>query len=147
MCYVSSDVGQAVVTGALEHAGVTGAGPGQVPPHRWAPLVCGGALRCRCTRPPASVHAHTLGSAAAAPSRRRHGQACRCSPPPPPFGRGRRALFCGTLAGKVSLVRQLEPELHIDGHPQTVGRAGPPVPACCGTATLAPSPGGAGAAF
>ncbi len=31
-----------------------------------------------------------------------------------------RVLFCSTLEGKVSIVRQLEPELHIDGHPQTV---------------------------
>jgi hypothetical protein len=31
-----------------------------------------------------------------------------------------RVLFCSTLEGKVSLVRQLEPELHIDGHPHTV---------------------------
>ena len=31
-----------------------------------------------------------------------------------------RVLCCSTLEGKVSIVRQLEPELHIDGHPQTV---------------------------
>ncbi|KAK9838189.1 hypothetical protein WJX81_007822 [Elliptochloris bilobata] len=31
-----------------------------------------------------------------------------------------RLLFCSTLEGKVSMVRQLEPELHIDGDPQTV---------------------------
>lgn len=31
-----------------------------------------------------------------------------------------RVLFCSTLEGKVSIVRQLEPALHIDGHPQTV---------------------------
>lgn len=31
-----------------------------------------------------------------------------------------RVLFCSTLEGKTSIVRQLEPELHIDGHPQTV---------------------------
>lgn len=31
-----------------------------------------------------------------------------------------RLLFCSTLEGKVSIVRQLEPELHIDGHPSTV---------------------------
>lgn len=31
-----------------------------------------------------------------------------------------RLIFCSTLEGKVSIVRQLEPELHIDGHPSTV---------------------------
>ena len=31
-----------------------------------------------------------------------------------------RLLFCSTLEGKVSIVRQLEPELHIDGDPSTV---------------------------
>jgi len=31
-----------------------------------------------------------------------------------------RLVFCSTLEGKVSIVRQLEPELHIDGHPTTV---------------------------
>ena len=31
-----------------------------------------------------------------------------------------RLLFCSTLQGKVSIVRQLEPELHIDGDPGTV---------------------------
>ena len=31
-----------------------------------------------------------------------------------------RMLFCSTLEGKVSIVRQLEPDLHIDGHPNTV---------------------------
>ena len=31
-----------------------------------------------------------------------------------------RVLFCSTLEGKVSIVRQLEPDLHIDGHPTTV---------------------------
>ena len=31
-----------------------------------------------------------------------------------------RLVFCSTLEGKVSIVRQLEPELHIDGHPYTV---------------------------
>lgn len=31
-----------------------------------------------------------------------------------------RLLFCSTLEGKVSIVRQLEPELHIDGDPGTV---------------------------
>jgi hypothetical protein len=32
-----------------------------------------------------------------------------------------RLLLCGTLDGKVSIVRQLEPELHIDASPRTVG--------------------------
>ena len=36
-----------------------------------------------------------------------------------------RLLFCSTLEGKVSIVRQLEPELHIDGDPGTVR---PPLP-------------------
>ncbi|KAK9817998.1 hypothetical protein WJX72_005563 [[Myrmecia] bisecta] len=31
-----------------------------------------------------------------------------------------RVLFCSTLEGKVSIVRQLEPELHIDGHAATI---------------------------
>lgn len=31
-----------------------------------------------------------------------------------------RLLFCSTLEGKVSIVRQLEPDLHIDGHARTV---------------------------
>ena len=31
-----------------------------------------------------------------------------------------RVLFCSTLEGKVSIVRQLEPDLHIDGHSTTV---------------------------
>ena len=31
-----------------------------------------------------------------------------------------RLVFCSTLEGKVSIVRQLEPDLHIDGHPSTV---------------------------
>lgn len=34
MAHVESDVGEAVVRGALEHAGLVGAGPGQLPPHR-----------------------------------------------------------------------------------------------------------------
>lgn len=38
---------------------------------------------------------------------------------------GHRVLFCSTVEGKVSIVRQLEPELHIDGHPHTV-RISPP---------------------
>lgn len=31
-----------------------------------------------------------------------------------------RLLFCGSLDGKVSVVRQLEPGLHVDAHPGTV---------------------------
>ena len=31
-----------------------------------------------------------------------------------------RVLFCSTLVGKTSIVRQLEPDLHVDGHPHTV---------------------------
>lgn len=31
-----------------------------------------------------------------------------------------RCLFCSTLPGKASIVRQLEPQLHIDAHLQTV---------------------------
>ena len=31
-----------------------------------------------------------------------------------------RLLFCSTLEGKTSIVRQLEPDLHVDGHPHTV---------------------------
>lgn len=34
MCHVCDDVGEAVVRGALEHAGVTGSKLGQVPAHR-----------------------------------------------------------------------------------------------------------------
>lgn len=61
---VDDDVGEVVVRGALEHAGLVGQGKGQVPPHR--------------------------------------------------------LLFCGTLDGKASLVRQLEPDLHIDAQAATV---------------------------
>lgn len=64
IAHVEDDVGEAVVTGALEAEGLLGPGAGQVRPHR--------------------------------------------------------LLFCGTLDGKVSIVRQLEPELHIDGHAVTV---------------------------
>ena len=34
-----------------------------------------------------------------------------------------RALFCSTLEGKNSMVRQLDAQLHIDGHPSTVSFA------------------------
>ena len=37
-----------------------------------------------------------------------------------------RLLFCSTLEGKVSLVRQLEPGLHIDGHARTACPTLPP---------------------
>ena len=36
LCHVSDDVGEAVVRGALEHAGLLGSQPGQVPPHRYS---------------------------------------------------------------------------------------------------------------
>lgn len=61
---VQDDVGQAVVLGALEAAGLVGKGTGQVPPHH--------------------------------------------------------VLFCSTLDGKVSIVRQIEPDLHIDGSGKTI---------------------------
>ena len=32
-----------------------------------------------------------------------------------------KVLCCSTLEGKISIARQLEPGLHIDGHPATVG--------------------------
>ncbi|GIL56132.1 hypothetical protein Vafri_11577 [Volvox africanus] len=60
IAHVEDDVGEAVVTGALEAAGVLGNGPGQIRQHH---LLC-----------------------------------------------------CSTLDGKVPIVRQLEPELHVDGH-------------------------------
>lgn len=34
--------------------------------------------------------------------------------------RPQRLLFCATLEGKVSMVRQLEPELHLDAHASTI---------------------------
>lgn len=64
MFQVSSDVGEAVVRGALEAAGVIGLNSRQVPPHR--------------------------------------------------------LILCETLGGKVAIVRQIEPELHIDGDHLTV---------------------------
>lgn len=60
IAHVLSDIGEVVVRGALEHAGVTGL----LPAHR--------------------------------------------------------ILFCETLEGKVSIVRQVEPVLHIDGHSSTI---------------------------
>lgn len=64
LAQVSDDVGQAVVIGSLEAAGLLGSGLGQIKPHR--------------------------------------------------------LLFCSTLEGKNSIVRQIEPELHVDSHPSTV---------------------------
>eukprot|EP00803_Ostreobium_quekettii_P008337 evm.model.scf_5205.1 EVM.evm.TU.scf_5205.1 scf_5205:405-1829(+) len=64
LAQVSSDVGEAVVRGALEAAGVVGRGWHQVAPHR--------------------------------------------------------LLLCQTMAGKVAIVRQVEPELHIDADPRTI---------------------------
>lgn len=65
LAHVESDVGEATVRGALEHAGLLG------------------------------------GRGTALPAQ--------------------RLLFCGTLDGKASMVRQLEPQLHIDAAPETVG--------------------------
>lgn len=61
---VEDDVGQAVVTGALESAGLLGSGPGQIKPHH--------------------------------------------------------VLCCSTVEGKVPIVRQLEPDLHMDAHTASV---------------------------
>jgi hypothetical protein len=61
---VQDDVGQAVMLGALEAAGLVGSAPGQILPHH--------------------------------------------------------VLFCSTLDGKVSVVRQIEPDLHIDGAGKTI---------------------------
>lgn len=62
LAHVPDDIGQAVVTGAMEAAGLVG--HGKLPAHR--------------------------------------------------------LLFCSTPEGKVSIVRQIEPDLHIDGHVSTV---------------------------
>eukprot|EP00877_Chromochloris_zofingiensis_P010014 jgi/Chrzof1/5266/Cz15g20020.t1 len=64
IAHVVDDIGQAVVSGALESAGLLGNQPRQIKTHK--------------------------------------------------------VLFCSTLEGKVSLVRQLEPDLHIDGHARTI---------------------------
>eukprot|EP00198_Chlamydomonas_reinhardtii_P006121 XP_001695457.1 predicted protein [Chlamydomonas reinhardtii] len=64
LAHVEDDVGEAVVAGALEAAGLLGAGAGQVAPHH---LLC-----------------------------------------------------CSTLDGKVPIVRQLDPDLHVDGHAVSV---------------------------
>ncbi|GLC44816.1 hypothetical protein PLESTB_001210800 [Pleodorina starrii] len=64
LAHVEDDVGEAVVTGALEAAGLLGSGPGQIRQHH--------------------------------------------------------VLCCSTLDGKVPIVRQLEPDLHVDGHPASV---------------------------
>lgn len=64
LAHVTDDIGQALVSGALEAAGIIGHGKGQVKPHR--------------------------------------------------------LLFCSTIEGKNSVVRQLEPDIHVDAHPSTV---------------------------
>ncbi|PNH04545.1 Peroxisome biogenesis protein 22 [Tetrabaena socialis] len=64
IAHVEDDVGEAVVTGSLEAAGLVGPGPGQVKPHH--------------------------------------------------------VLCCSTLEGKVPIVRQLEPDLHVDAHSASV---------------------------
>eukprot|EP00775_Hariotina_reticulata_P003151 gene3151-3428_t len=64
ICQVHDDVGQAVMTGSLEAAGLLGNQPGQLRQHH--------------------------------------------------------LLFCSTLDGKVSIVRQIEPDLHIDGSGKTI---------------------------
>ena len=90
LAQVDDEVGEATVSGALEHAGLVGRGAGQVPRHR--------------------------------------------------------LLFCSTLDGKVAIVRQLEPGLHLDGSAHTV-RAGRGAPggavrgnsrcsACCARCSL-----------
>lgn len=61
---VQDDVGQAVLMGSLEAAGLVGDQPGQLRPHR--------------------------------------------------------LLFCSTLDGKMAIVRQIEPDLHIDGSAKTI---------------------------
>jgi len=61
---VQDDIGQAVMLGSLEAAGLVGTAPGQLLPHH--------------------------------------------------------VLFCSTLDGKVSVVRQIEPDLHIDGSGKTI---------------------------
>ena len=65
LAHVAGDVGEAVVKGTLEAAGLVGPGQGQVPEHR--------------------------------------------------------VLCCSTPPGKVSMVQQLEPGLHIDAEASTVG--------------------------
>ncbi|CAD7699199.1 unnamed protein product [Ostreobium quekettii] len=64
MAQVSSDIGEAVVRGALEAAGVLGRGKHQIPSHK--------------------------------------------------------LLVCETLPGKIAIVRQVEPELHVDGDRRTI---------------------------
>lgn len=78
------------------------------------------ARTCACQRPHAVAwHASCPPCSRRPPARPLpHARGC-------PLPRPARLLFCGTLLGKVSIVRQLEPELHIDGHPQTV-RCRPP---------------------
>lgn len=64
IAHVEDDLGEAVVTGALEASGILGSGPAHIQQHH--------------------------------------------------------VLCCSTLEGKVPIVRQLEPELHVDGHPASV---------------------------
>jgi hypothetical protein len=64
LAHVPDDIGQAVVAGAMEAAGLLGKGTNQLPPHK--------------------------------------------------------LLFCSTLEGKASIVRQIEPELHIDAQSVTI---------------------------
>lgn len=64
IAHVADDIGQAVVTGALEAADLLGSSPQHLPPQR--------------------------------------------------------LLFCSTQTGKQSMVRQIEPELHIDADPTTL---------------------------
>ncbi|GAB4813351.1 hypothetical protein N2152v2_000397 [Parachlorella kessleri] len=64
LTHVEGDVGEAVVRGALEHAGLVGPARGQLPPHR--------------------------------------------------------LLFCSTPEGKVSIVRQVEPDVHFDAQWETI---------------------------
>jgi hypothetical protein len=91
VAHVADDVGQAVVSGALEAAGVVGRsrnGSG-----------VGG-----------SKEKGVAGGAA--------GSGGPGAPPPPvPL---HRLLFVSTLDGKASVVRQLEPCVHVDAHPATI---------------------------
>lgn len=179
MCHVADDIGEAVVRGALEHAGVTGSQRGQVKPHRRvvAELLvmcvfqsfmgrfdlqsdrqparggskphrragaCCGSQDVPLLLLPKGRHRQPAGAGRAAQASRGapRGVMCRVAaqvlhsclavcllklaPCAPPLLHGRRCrvLFCGTLEGKVPLVRQLEPELHIDGSEKTVGSPG-----------------------
>ena len=93
LAHVADDVGQAVVAGALEAAGVVGG------------ATSGGSGGSSSS----SSSAAAVG-AAAAPAR-----AATAAPVPL-----HRLLFVSTLDGKASVVRQLEPCLHVDAHAATV---------------------------